>query len=105
VEVPMTASQRKKGLLGRERLLTGEGLWIAPCEAIHTFGMQFPIDLIYLDRRRRVKKVCSHVASGRISACLSAHSVIELPVGTVLSSQTVRGDILEFTAIAEHSPA
>jgi len=39
---------RNKGLLGRNSLASGEGLWIVPCEAIHTFGMRFPIDLVYL---------------------------------------------------------
>jgi len=70
-------------------------MWIVPCEAIHTFFMQFPIDLIYLDRKHRVKKTRIAVPAWRVSACLSAHSVLELPAGTVQESQTERGDVLE----------
>ena len=71
-------------------------MWIIPCEAVHTFFMQFPIDLIYLDRKLRVRKIRSNVKAWRISACLSAHSVLELPAGTIQETQTQRGDLLEF---------
>src|SRR5271168_1056740 len=88
VEVADEGPKRRKGLLGRQELRAGEGLWIRPCEAVHTFGMQFPIDLVYLDRRNRVVKTRSHVRPGRLSACLTAHSVVELPTGTVRNTQT-----------------
>src|ERR1700756_449220 len=61
VEVADHGAKRRKGLLGRDRLPAGEGLWIVPCEAVHTFGMRFAIDLIYLDRHMRVKKAKSNV--------------------------------------------
>jgi len=96
LEVADTGSKRNKGLLGRTGLGPGEGLWIIPCESVHTFFMKFAIDLVYLDRKHRVAKVRSHVRPWRISACLSAHSILELPAGTVLESQTRRGDKLEF---------
>ena len=83
---------RRKGLLGRECLLPGEGLWIAPCESVHTFFMRFPIDLVYLDRKLQVRKVRHGVGAWRISACFSAHSVLELPAGTAQASRTERGD-------------
>lgn len=98
LEVADSAPKRTKGLLGRTGLGPGEGLWIVPCESVHTFFMRFPIDLVYLDRKNKVKKVRSNVGPWRISACLSAHSVIELPAGTVLSSLTRAGDTLEFTS-------
>ena len=85
---------RRKGLLGREMLSPGEGLWIVPCEAVHTFGMQFPIDLIYLDPSRKIIKVCNDVPPWRVSVCLSAHSVIELVSGTIRETQTRPGDHL-----------
>jgi uncharacterized membrane protein (UPF0127 family) len=95
LEVAGSGIKRSKGLLGRSGLADGEGLWIVPCEAVHTFFMQFPIDLVYIDRKHRVRKVRSSVPPWRISACLSAHSVVELPAGTVQATQTERGDILE----------
>ncbi len=76
LEVANSGSRRSKGLLGRARLAPGEGLWILPCEAVHTFFMQFPIDLVYLDRRNRIRKIRSAVPPWRLSACLTAHSVL-----------------------------
>jgi uncharacterized membrane protein (UPF0127 family) len=90
-----TGATRRKGLLGRNGLLPGEGLWIAPCESVHTFFMHFPIDLIYLDRKLKVKKVRHGVAAWRVSACLAAHSVLELPAGTAAAARTERGDCVE----------
>jgi uncharacterized protein len=97
VEVADEGAKRRKGLLGRQELRAGEGLWIRPCEAVHTFGMQFPIDLVYLDRKLRVKKVRSGVRPWRLSACFSAHSVLELASGTIRETQTKPGDRIEFS--------
>jgi hypothetical protein len=105
LEVANHGSNRMKGLLGRDGLAPGEGLWIKPCEAVHTFGMRFPIDLVYLDRKKRIRKVKSGVPPWRMSACLTAHSVIELPSGTILATQTRRGDRLEFSPSAVASSA
>jgi uncharacterized protein len=99
IEIADTGARRNKGLLGRTSLEPGEGLWIVPCEAVHTFAMKFPLDLIYLDRNRRVVKVRGHVRPGRISGALRAHSVIELPTGAIAASQTRRGDILELESL------
>jgi uncharacterized membrane protein (UPF0127 family) len=99
VEVADRGATRRKGLLGRDGLAGGEGLWIVPCESVHTFGMRFPIDLIYLDRSRKVKKVRSGVPPWRLSACLSAHSVLELLAGTIRTTQTKLGDRLEFSTV------
>jgi uncharacterized membrane protein (UPF0127 family) len=100
VEVADRGAKRRKGLLGRTALSPEEGLWIVPCEAVHTFGMRFPIDLVYLDRDKRVKKVRSEVPPWRVSGCLSAHSVLELAQGTVRRTQTKPGDRLEFSSAA-----
>jgi uncharacterized protein len=94
VEVAGSGGDRRKGLLGRDSLPLGEGLWIVPCEAVHTFFMRFAIDLIYLDRKRRVIKTKENVRPWRLSACLRAHSVLELPVGSIRKSHTIPGDVL-----------
>jgi uncharacterized membrane protein (UPF0127 family) len=59
--------------------------------------MRFSIDLVYLDRKKRIKKLRSKVPPWRLSACLSAHSVLELAAGTICNTQTERGDLLEFS--------
>lgn len=105
LEVAGSGKQRQKGLLGRDGLAAGEGLWIIPCESVHTFFMRFPIDLVYLDKEHRVRKVRSAVGAWRLSACLTAHSVIELPAGTVGATETQRGDQLEFEAVEAESGA
>jgi uncharacterized membrane protein (UPF0127 family) len=93
-----TPQLREKGLLGRDALQPGEGLWIVPCQAIHMFFMRFSIDLVYIDRHKRVRKVRSNVAPWRISVCLTAHSVLELPAGIARETGTRRGDMLEISA-------
>jgi uncharacterized protein len=100
VEVADRATTRRKGLLGRTHLPVGEALWIVPCESVHTFFMRFSIDLVYLDRSKKVRKVRTNVPPWRISICFHAHSVIELAAGSVLASHTSRGDQLEFSAAA-----
>lgn len=99
VEVAGNTANRRKGLLGRDGLGSGEGLLIRPCEAVHTFGMRFPIDLVYMDRLHQIKKIRSNVRPWRLSACLSAHSVLELAAGTIRESQSRPGDKLKFSPV------
>ena len=72
------------------------GLWIAPCEAVHTFGMKFPIDVVFLDRHNRVNGLRVSLRPRRIAVCLSAHSVLELPEGAIGRTCIELGDHLEF---------
>jgi len=95
-----TGKTRQKGLLGRESLLPGEGLWIIPCESVHTFFMRFAIDLVYLDRKNRVRKVRSSLGPWRMSACFVARSVLELPAGTIQETRTECGDEIEIAQAA-----
>jgi uncharacterized protein len=94
VEVADSSAKRRVGLLRHERLEPGTGLWIVPCESVHTFFMKFPIDLVYVDKKRKVRKVRHAVPPWRLSACFTAHSVLELPAGTVEKTGTVAGDQL-----------
>ena len=94
VEVADTSEKRRVGLLKHERLEPGSGLWITPCESVHTFFMKFPIDLVYIDKKRKVRKVRNAVPAWRLSACLTAHSILELPAGTVEKTGTRAGDEL-----------
>ncbi|MBI3210112.1 MAG: DUF192 domain-containing protein [Candidatus Solibacter usitatus] len=95
-EVADNSVARRTGLLKHNSLAPGEGLWIVPCEAVHTFGMKFDIDVLYLSKERKVLKIRSRMGRRRISICLRAHSVLELPAGMVDSTSTVVGDQLEF---------
>ncbi len=90
-----TSSTRRTGLLKHTGLAPGDGLWIVPCESVHSFFMKFTIDVLYLDREHKVKKVRPEMVPWRVSACLTAHSVLELPAGTIARTGTVPGDQLE----------
>ncbi len=94
-EVADTSAKRRTGLLKHDCLNPGEGLWIVPCESVHSFFMKFAIDLVYLDRNKKVRKVRSRMAPWRLSACLTAHSILELPAGVVEATGTLAGDQLE----------
>jgi uncharacterized membrane protein (UPF0127 family) len=96
VGIADTSPTRRTGLLKHSRLEPGEGLWIAPSEAVHTFGMKFPIDVLFLDKKRKVLKIRNDMVRSRMAICLRAHSVLELPSGTATAMQTVVGDQLEF---------
>ena len=104
VEVADTSEKRRVGLLKHARLDPGSGLWIVPCESVHTFFMKFPIDLVYLDKQRKVRKVRHAVTAWRLSACLSAHSILELPAGTAAESGTLPGDELSFEKLMPETP-
>jgi uncharacterized membrane protein (UPF0127 family) len=88
-----TSEMRTRGLLGRTGLAPGEGLWIAPCEWVHMFGMKFAIDLVVLDKSGRVVGTRTDLRPGRIGPLFwGAHSTIELPVGAIAASETQKGD-------------
>ena len=99
-DIADTSDKRRTGLLKHQSLEPGEGLWISPCESVHTFFMKFAIDLVYLDKHKRVRKVRHAVPPWRLSACLMARSVLELPAGVVASTGTQVGDQLVFDKLA-----
>jgi hypothetical protein len=99
IDVADTSEKRNTGLLKHTALKPGEGLWIVPCEGVHTFFMKFAIDLVYIDRKHVVRKVVSSVRPWRLSMCLPAHSIVELPAGSVEPTATRKGDQLAFEEV------
>ena len=87
---------RRTGLLKHAAFPEGEGLLIAPCELIHTFGMKFPIDAVFLSKKRKVLKIVPNLPARRLAASLLADSVLELPAGTAARTSTAVGDELLF---------
>jgi uncharacterized membrane protein (UPF0127 family) len=89
----LTFRQRLAGLIGRPGLAAGEALILEPCRSVHMFFMRFPLDIIYLDRFGTVLRSVPGLAPGRIGPYIhGAHTVIELPVGTIESTGTRTGD-------------
>jgi len=95
IDVADTSSKRRTGLLKHAGLAKGQGIWIVPCEAVHTFGMKFSIDVLFLNKKRKVLKVRKDMGRRGIALCLWAHSVLELPAGTIAATGTEPGDELE----------
>ncbi len=90
-----TIFTRLKGLIGRLRLRSDEGLWLVPSSGVHTVGVLIPLDLIYLDGNLCVVLVTEHFPQFRVGPLrLRAASVLELPTHTIYSSQTRVGDQL-----------
>jgi uncharacterized membrane protein (UPF0127 family) len=94
LEVARTSWSRFVGLMGRAELPAGAGLLIEPCNSIHMFFMRFPIDALFLDRDRRVKRVLLRLKPWRVSPMVfGAKSVVELPAGTV-TDRSLEGELL-----------
>ena len=94
VELARTTWARFIGLSGRAGMERGTGLWIEPCNSIHMFFMRFAIDVLFLDRQRRVKKVMLGLKPWRVSPIVfGARTVVELPAGT-LSDHRLDGAVL-----------
>lgn len=90
-----TTIARLKGLIGKLTMGLDEGLWVVPSRGIHTVGVLFPLDLIYLDESYKVIHAVESFPSFRISPIIAqAASVLELPTHTIYSSQTQPGDQL-----------
>ena len=96
IDVADTSSKRRTGLLKHAGLAKGQGIWIVPCEAVHTFGMKFSIDVLFLSKKRKVLKIRHCMDRRRMAICLRAHSVLELPAGTLAATGTEPGDELDF---------
>lgn len=97
-----TSLARLRGALGKVTLKPEDGIWLIPSRGIHTFGMLFAIDLIYLDASRRVIHLVEHLRPFRISAIkIKCASVLEFPSRTIYASSTRIGDELLICAPEE----
>lgn len=88
-----TPRKRMRGLLGRPPLGARDALLLSPCKQVHTFGMRYPIDVVFLDRDWRVTDVVAAMPPQRVSRInWKAHLAIELAEGT--AAQIAVGDRL-----------
>ena len=97
VEWSGTSAERRRGLLGRSKLDPEEGMYLAPCQWIHTFWMKFPIDVLFLSKNGRVLAIHHGLRPFRLSRpVLRAQGVLELAAGRARETNTEVGDIVEF---------
>jgi uncharacterized membrane protein (UPF0127 family) len=86
---------RLVGLLGRRSLSRQSGLWLVPGNSIHTIGMLFNIDVVFVDEHYRVVGLRELVRPLSITwPILRAKSLLELPAHTIFNSRTEIGDQL-----------
>jgi uncharacterized membrane protein (UPF0127 family) len=96
---------RLRGLLGRAEIQEGEGMLIAPSRGVHMYGMKYPLDVLLLDRGRRVVALYQGLRpGGRTRVHREASYALELPVGAIVRSETEEGDTLEWRPLEERGP-
>ena len=100
IEPAFDSASRRKGLLGRTGLAPGAAIVIAPCNAIHTWFMKFPIDVVFTKKDGRVTKVHHAVKPWRLASSFFAFAAIELAAGAAEKSGVKRGDTLVLRASA-----
>ena len=89
---------RLRGLVGTspQEFVTGRGLWIVPCRGVHTLGMSFPLDVIYLSEDNTVVYLESSLPPWRFAPVRwNARTVLEVPCTTIRSTATALGDSIE----------
>jgi uncharacterized membrane protein (UPF0127 family) len=92
--------KRMVGLLNRKTLAPGEGLLLDRCYGIHTFGMRFPIDVLFMDKELRVIRAVPALPPFRTCIVKHAVYVLELPVGAIQASRTEAGDQIQMKSTA-----
>jgi len=96
LELAEDSASRRRGLIGHTPLTQGQGLLISPCRWVHTFGMSFPIDIVYMGKHGRVVAVSENLAPNRIGRlALRARCVVELAAGAIQQTGIRVGDQLE----------
>lgn len=87
VSIADSPGARAKGLLGKIGMDAGQGLLIRPCSSIHTFFMQFPIDVLFLARDGMIIKISRGLKPWRLCGCwFGCYMVLELKEGTLEST-------------------
>ncbi|MEI6003255.1 DUF192 domain-containing protein [Paraburkholderia bengalensis] len=100
VDVTESAIERMRGLLGREGIDADCALWIEPCSAVHTFGMRFPIDVLFIDRRGRVMSIHRNVGRARMRFGWRARAALEMRADAARTLRIDVGDALAWRAPA-----
>lgn len=97
LEIAATRRARRRGLMGRDALAPGCGLWIVPSRGVHTCGMRFAIDVVALDARGVVVDLVTDLRPWRVRLPRPGTlGVLELPAGTVMASRTRLGHRISF---------
>ena len=99
VELAATRVDRRRGLLGRDALDLSAAMILAPCAAVHTAFMRFPIDVVFVDRDGHVRTVVRNLRPWRIAASPRAYAAVEMAGG--FNRDLMPGDRLYLTGAGE----
>ncbi len=88
--------ERMRGLLGTQKLKADEGLLIAPCSSVHTFGMGYTIDVLFLDNHLTIVKTVKSLKPWRLAAATASSMVLELADNSIDKLQLNTGQQLEW---------
>ena len=95
---------RFRGFLLRPEPRFGEGILLTPCNAIHTWGMSFPLDVVFLDASGRVLEVIEGLPPGTTAVRVpGGRYVLEVPTRTIEATGTTVGDTCSWTRAATSS--
>lgn len=97
IERAGSLSSQLKGLIGRRKFENGSAMIFPGCKQVHTFFMQFPIDILFINKDRKVIKIIENLDPGKITGYVKDSSdIIELPSHTVFDCRIVIGDELVY---------
>lgn len=96
IEIANTFFRRIKGLLTRDGFGTCNGMLLTPCGYVHTFGMKFDIDLVFLDRDKRVVACRQNIGANSWAGTIRAKHTLELPAGNLKLLNLETGDELRW---------
>lgn len=99
VSITETTRERMRGLLDHDHLPHDEALLLKRCGSVHTFGMRFAIDVLFLDRHQRIVAIRPDVPKRRMLLNLRATQTLEMAAGMARLHGLARGDTLDFEAI------
>jgi uncharacterized protein len=95
IKLADTFGKRLIGLMFRKKSLEDEGLWITPCNSIHTCFMNFAIDAVFINKEGEIVKIVEELQPWRfVKPVQNAHSVIELPAGAVKRLDLKQGELI-----------
>jgi uncharacterized protein len=93
-EIAAGFGARMRGLLGRAGLEPGTGMLVDREPSVHTFFMRFPIDVVFLNRDRKIVKIAHALGPWRIAGAMGAAAALELPAGAAAAAGLEQGDVL-----------
>jgi len=99
IELANTRATRRRGLLGRDGLASGAALVLTPCNAVHTIGMRFAIDVVFVDSRGLVRKIVHNLPPWRMAISPLSRATIELAAGELASEDLRVGDRLYLSPV------